>query len=143
MSQPMKKKLVPLLFIGFVSLVLFSRRFEQNQSEQPLVSPTSTIEEIATDSAAPSDSEQTIFSFTATQSGETAFTLLEQRAEIESTDYGSAGKFITSINGLSGDDNHFWAFYVNGESSQTGASQTQIEAGDLVEFKYEVIETGQ
>jgi hypothetical protein len=136
----MKKKIVPLLFIGFVGFIFFSRRFEQDSSPQPSASPTPITEETATSSANQDDQTQDIFSFTATQSGETAFTLLDQRAEIEFTDYGSAGKFVTSINDLSGNDDHFWAFYVNGESSQTGASQTQIEAGDIVKFRYEAIE---
>ncbi len=136
----MKKKFLPFLFIGLAVFVFVGRSLEKNQAEQI---PTAEQSITATASAQPTHQPLEVISFTASQSGQTAFELLEKRAEIEFTDYGQAGKFVNSINGLTSDDQHFWAFYLNGDSSQTGASQTQVNEGDLVEFKYETIEPGQ
>lgn len=76
----------------------------------------------------------------ATESGQTALELLESRATIETQEYGDAGAFVTSINGLAGDNQNYWAFYLNGEYSQTGASQTILEPGDEIKFVYEEIQ---
>lgn len=47
--------------------------------------------------------------------------------------------FVTSINGVAGDNEHYWAFYVNDEFAQQGVSQTVLEGGDVVKFVYEEI----
>jgi hypothetical protein len=79
------------------------------------------------------------YTFSATKDGQTAFDLLDSQTEIEADDYGDAGMFVTSINGLAGDSDHYWAFYVNGEYGQTGASQTELELGDTIDFIYEEV----
>ncbi|KAA9301211.1 MULTISPECIES: DUF4430 domain-containing protein [Aerococcus] len=52
--------------------------------------------------------------------------------------------FVTSINDVSQDEGNkvFWMYYVNGEMAPKGADQTDLQAGDNVEFKLEKIETG-
>jgi len=77
----------------------------------------------------------------ATASGQTAFEVVNAQAEIEATDFGDAGMFITSINGVAADDTHYWALYVNGEYSQTGVSQTTLAVGEEIVFKYEEVDT--
>lgn len=67
-----------------------------------------------------------------------AFDLLAKHTDVE-YDESSLGKFITKINDLEDDDKHYWAFYVNGEYSQTGIDSTILKKGDKVEFKYEEI----
>lgn len=51
--------------------------------------------------------------------------------------YTGMGKFINSINGIKGDRNHSWIFYVNNEKSGVGVSNYQIKNGDVVSWKYE------
>lgn len=75
------------------------------------------------------------------QDGQNVFELLKAQRQVEYDEY-DFGVFITSIDGIAGDDSHFWALYVNDALSQTGADQTQVNANDIVEFKYEEI-TGQ
>lgn len=83
--------------------------------------------------------QQTQFEFTATLSGQIALELLEANATVETQEFGDAGKFVTSINGLVGNNQNYWAFYLNDEYAQQGASQTILEKGDRVKFVYEAI----
>jgi translation initiation factor 1 (eIF-1/SUI1) len=46
------------------------------------------------------------------------------------------GKMITSIKGLEAKGNFFWAFYINGMSSQVGADQYIVQKGDHISFRY-------
>lgn len=52
-------------------------------------------------------------------------------------DFPGLGVFIESINGKKNADGYFWILYVNGKSSDTGASQTTLKAGDAIEWRYE------
>jgi len=81
------------------------------------------------------------YEFTATQSGQIALELLKSGAEIESTDYGAAGQFVTGINGLKGNNEYYWAFYLNDAYAEQGASQTKLEKGDTIKFVYEAVTT--
>ncbi len=79
------------------------------------------------------------YSFVASESGATALALIESQATIQTTDFGTAGKFVTAINGLTADAGHYWAFYVNGAYAEAGASQTILQKGDTILFVYEEI----
>lgn len=83
---------------------------------------------------------ETEFEFSATQNEQVALELLESNAVVETQEFGDAGKFVTSINGLAGNNQNYWAFYVNGEYAQQGASQTILQEGDTIKFVYEAIE---
>ncbi|MEK7479712.1 MAG: DUF4430 domain-containing protein, partial [Patescibacteria group bacterium] len=52
-------------------------------------------------------------------------------------EYPSLGFFVESLNGKYGGDGFYWILYVNGKTSETGASQTSLKAGDAVEWRYE------
>ena len=55
----------------------------------------------------------------------------------EESDY---GLYVKTVNGITADydtDKTYWAFYVNGEYSQTGVDSTNITAGDHYSFKVE------
>lgn len=77
------------------------------------------------------------YEITATANKQQALSLLQAVAKVETKDYGGAGAFVTSINGLAGDAGHYWAFYVNGKYAQKGASQTVLTKGDKIQFIYE------
>jgi len=81
------------------------------------------------------------YTFTATQSGTTAYDLISQNTQVETKDFGDAGLFIESINGLAGGNTHYWGFYINGSYAQQGVSQTILEQNDTIEFKYETLES--
>ena len=123
--------------------VLWYRQYvlsTENPAPAPPVEPTTQ------DSSSSTEGTQAIaaqYTFSASADGQTAEELLSANAEVEYTDYGDAGKFVRSIDGLSADDAHYWAFYVNGEYSQTGVSQTTLNEGDIITFTYEAIDLTQ
>ncbi len=52
-------------------------------------------------------------------------------------EYPSLGFFVDSINGKKNNGGLYWFLYVNGKSSETGASATTLHDGDIVEWRYE------
>ena len=52
-------------------------------------------------------------------------------------DYASLGFFVESIEGHPNASGSYWFLYLNGTSSDTGASQTTLHDGDTVEWRYE------
>ena len=76
------------------------------------------------------------------QNGETALDLLKSSgAEIEVKSFGEMGSFINSINGVAGDTENYWSFYVNGEYAQQAADKTILKPGDKVKFVFEQVST--
>ena len=63
--------------------------------------------------------------------------VMKENFEIEETD-----TFINAINGVEQDANanKWWLFDVNGEMAQKGAAETELKAGDLIEWKLEAYE---
>lgn len=73
------------------------------------------------------------------QDNQSALQILKAKYQVETQEYSGIGEFVTSINGVKPGSDQFWAFYVNGESSQVGASQYQTKNSDLIEWKLEQI----
>ena len=73
-----------------------------------------------------------------TDKGTVGDALLEQNLiEGEEGDY---GLYVKTVNGITADydtDHTYWAFYVNGEYSNTGVDSTPVNEGDTYEFKVE------
>ncbi len=127
-SKSHQLKIVIGLSLVFATLILIS-----------VVRPIQTQLPDPQPPVAPQAAQQTEYTFTA-QRPMTAQLLLETGAVVEFTDFGTAGNFVRSINGLAGDDEHFWAFYVNDEFAQAGVGQTNLQTGDTIRFVYEKIE---
>lgn len=104
---------------------------ESTNSDQP--TPTSA-------QVAPPDAQPTTIEITAWEDGQTAMALLESVATVQKKEYGF-GVFVEGINGLLGDKDNYWAFYVNNEYAQQGADQTILQTGDVVRFVYEPVTT--
>ena len=51
-------------------------------------------------------------------------------------EYAGLGALVESINGTSNSGDSYWFLYVNGTSSMTGVSQTFLQDGDQVEWRY-------
>jgi len=104
--------------------------------------PVPTADETtATEASAPDNAKlQASYVYIATESGQLALDLIQANAEVETEDYGDAGQFVTSINGLAGSNEYYWAFYVNNEYAEQGASQTVLQEGDSIRFVYEAVQ---
>lgn len=71
--------------------------------------------------------------------GKTALASLQAKHKIETKEFPGLGQFVQSIEGVTPDSSHYWAFYVNGQSSNVGASQYTAKKGDTFEFRLEEI----
>lgn len=54
--------------------------------------------------------------------------------------YIGMGKFISTINGIRGNGEKNWIYYVNGKEAKIGVSNYKVNAGDIVSWKYEKYE---
>lgn len=70
--------------------------------------------------------------------GSTALDLLKKTATVKTQGEGE-NTFVTQIDGVLADANkkEFWAFYVNGKQSDTGAGSYKLQKNDHIEWKRE------
>jgi len=61
----------------------------------------------------------------------------EGKINFTEKNYIGMGKFIEEINGVKGDSDHNWIYYVNGRQAQVGVSNYKLKPGDVVSWKYE------
>jgi len=133
-----KKFLFALLLTSVIALSACTPTAER--INPIIISPTpSASTQVATDSG----KQKAVYELTATRSGEMALDLLQSQAEVATKDYGAAGKFITSVNNLEGNNEYYWAFYLNGKYAEKGAGQTTLNKGDIIKFVYEAVQLTQ
>jgi hypothetical protein len=102
----------------------------------------------------PESSGQQISAFTVTQTVEgsnlnkpnyqiaassTALTLLKTSHQVQTKEFSGVGEFVESIDGIKPDSKHFWEFFVNGVSSNIGASSYVLKNNDKIEWKLSAI----
>ena len=61
----------------------------------------------------------------------------EGKINFTEKNYAGIGKFIEEINGVKGNSDHSWIYYVNGRQAQVGVSNYKLKPGDVVSWKYE------
>ena len=61
----------------------------------------------------------------------------EGKINFKEKNYLGMGEFIVSINGVTGNNQKSWIYYVNGKEAQVGISNYKINPGDIVSWKYE------
>lgn len=81
----------------------------------------------------------TEYTFVASESGQTALDLLSAQAQVQSKTYGF-GTFIEGINGVLGNDDQYWAFYVNDQYAKEAADKIILQSGDKLTFRLEPVE---
>lgn len=67
---------------------------------------------------------------------ESALDVLVRVATVDYKTEGAMGAFITGINGVNQDGNHFWLYFVNGEMSDVACSHYHPVDGDVITFRY-------
>lgn len=138
----MKKKFL-VLVLGLVALLFAGATFvfyRAPKKAQPPVEPQAekTIGRV-TVAILPGNGEADSFEFDF-EEGQTAYSLLkklesEGKIQITEKEY-DFGTFVESINGLENSDEMAWIYFVNDKSGNVGADQYQLEAGDLVDWRY-------
>ena len=135
-----------LLIIAGVALALAAVAIVHNNREVYPTAPATTT--VATTSAPlPIVDNVTLKAGTKTYSAhiEKSESVLDLMRSLVSTssftftgkDYPSLGFFVESIDGKRNGDGKYWILYVNGKSSDLGASNATIHAGDTVEWRFE------
>lgn len=148
----MKKFYLSLISIAAIALIYFGvngvkAELSPNKTE---VQPTPEVSNIAAPSSTVNQTKVTLRINTGSAvgnypipyiEGETAYQLLVRIASINhftinATNY-SWGIFVEGIGNLvqDGRDN-FWFLYINGKSSEVGASDYIVKPNDLVEWRY-------
>jgi len=72
------------------------------------------------------------------QENKTAFDILKSLCEVKSSS-SDFGEFVTSIDGITADDSNYWAFFVNDEYANVGASSYKTKEGDVIRWQLETI----
>ena len=122
-----KIKLVLIALIGisaFTSLIIFNYLYKKPE-------PLESVENISLAVNFNNGTIKTRTNFTLDNGKTTAFDALEKWCIIRYVDYGIWGKFVTEIDGISGN----WIYTVNSFSPGTGASVYTLIDGDLVEWQ--------
>jgi hypothetical protein len=154
-TQESKKKVLPALIIGGLlalgylvfSLVGNPEFMSEMKNLEGLSSfkmPFQVGKDLTSNDSEANDDEQLTYSYVyeANITGETPFELLNRNDEVEFDQY-DFGVFVTSINGQKSNDQFFWALYVNDEMAQVSSDQIELKTGDVIEWRWEEIESYQ
>jgi hypothetical protein len=128
--------------ISVTAVIILSSAVFLSGCSQRIAQPSVTVSPTPSPASSPTAQEtkkKANYEYTATEGKQVALDLLMSNATIETKDYGNAGKFVTSINGLQGNNDNYWAFYLNGKYAEKGASQTILKKGDVIKFIYEPV----
>jgi len=61
----------------------------------------------------------------------------EGKIDFKEKTYVGMGKFIEEINGVKGNGNKYWIYYVNNKKAEVGVSNYKLKSGDVVSWKLE------
>lgn len=131
------KKILALLAAGFVLTGCSTTDTAVESSSEAAVS--SVVEESISVTIQVSVDGEGVDDLTKTlevEEGAILLDVMKEHYEIEETD-----TFINTINGYQQDDANgkYWLFDVNGEMGMKGANETELQEGDVIEWKLEKI----
>lgn len=129
----MKNRYLKILFFS-LSLVFISASCQmpwQKQVQQ-------TEAEIHVTQSVQQQKSLEVFTYKASEH-KTALDMLKSSYDVGTKSFGSAGEFVERIGLITPDKDYFWAFYVNGKSSNVGAGSYELKDGDSIEWKLEYI----
>lgn len=115
---------------------------ETHATAGSLARPTTTPEKTETASTLSStDEKQTSYTITVEKSG-TVLEIMQNFArtshfDFKTKNFPGLGVMVEEINGLRNGDGYYWILYVNGKTSDKGASAAKVSTGDSIEWKYE------
>ena len=120
----MKKISIVIAILVVIAGGIFGYRHEKNHSN------SSTSAAVAT--SAPSS-----ISYVGVD-GKNALDLLKAKHKVD-VKTSSYGDYVQGIDGVEGDADHFWSFYVNGSLASVGAGAYVSKSTDKIEWKFEKI----
>ena len=76
------------------------------------------------------------------EKGSNAFEIMKANLQVDFKD-SAIGPFITGINNINADTEHYWALYIDGNYAQKGINQYTIEKETIIAWKLEKIDLSQ
>ena len=125
-----RKSLTSVYIIAAIILAFGLYLIVPDRNNRNICSPAKTAEEL---------SQTCEISYQGVE-GKTALELLKSSHKVESQSFGEFGEFVQSIDEIKPGPTHFWAFYVNGEQAEVGASAYQTKDSDQITWKLTKIE---
>lgn len=107
-------------------------------SPQAAQAPVQQRQQIQVTEKVQGDVSDELFNFYADEN-KTALDILKTNHKVDVIPYSGIGDFVTAINGDKPDSKHFWEFFINGKSSNVGASSYKPVNGDKLEWKISAI----
>jgi hypothetical protein len=131
------------VFIALVSLGVFSPTASKSTSVATL--PVVKAEEVA---VVPNETVITVLEIngvkyeSTVESQESVYDFMAQlqnegKINFKSKTYTGMGKFIDELNGIRGNGDKYWIYYVNNKKARIGVSNYKINPGDVVSWRYE------
>ncbi len=111
---------------------------DDTKLEQSYADPQLQRQQIQVSQKVEGDFGDMLFNFYADEN-KTALDLLKSGHKVETKTFEGVGEFVESINGVKADKKHFWEFFVNGKSSNVGASTYKPVNKDKIEWKFSEI----
>lgn len=124
--SPLVSGIILLIAVGLVAT--YSSFFYGATSNKN--NPAETISDTTVNTTTDTTATQNGIVYTG-KDGTDALTLLEANHVIDA----SAEGFVNSINGVKPAEKQYWAFFVNGNLSMTGAKETLTKNSDSIEWK--------
>lgn len=131
------QKILSLSSFVVASTVLFTA-CQPQISQPPTSNPAAQVEEATNVETGDVEGQITEYQFVAETDGQTAADVLTSNAQVEFIDY-DFGQFVQAINGLAGNDEYYWSFSVNGVAANQSVDNTDLQAGDTIEFVYQSV----
>ncbi len=138
------KKNVLLTFIAFLGLAVGFVYFYFTSFQSPTgLVPLNEVTEVGNDTyllrVDKGDAHPVTHASTYAE-GQTAFGVLQDYATQEDinlvAEHYDFGVFVKAIDGLEGNEERAWIYFVNGESGSIAADQYLLQSGDVVEWRY-------
>ena len=136
------KKLILIVFLLAVCFVLISVYKTQQKNPPPPNLPLIKGEAGGGQSVKTTLEIDGIKYETEITENETVYEFMEKlrnegKIDFKEKTYVGMGKFIEEINGVKGNGNKYWIYYVNNKKAEVGVSNYKLKSGDVVSWKLE------
>lgn len=137
--QKINKSVVGVLIAIFAVVGLSSVYFAYDGAKENIVAEQAEVASVTVTLGIVGGNLDTSFAVTLAKDS-SAYDVLLQGAQVENievtTEDFNGSPFVSALGGVAGSASSYWAFYVNGESSDVGMGDYVIQEADKIEMRY-------
>ena len=135
----MKQTILLGATVAVVLTAVFVYVPRESSAPQTIISVQSLVTDSTTQATLKVDDKTYLLNITQNETAISAMRALASADTFTFTgrEYPGLGFFVDSINEKKSGGGNYWVFYVNGVSASMGVSATLLQAGDIIEWKYE------